>query len=92
MESNSVVNRIHCSEESAVLLQEQCRSMELFSRGTITVKGKGEMNTFWVNEDGPAEPTSTKSNVKRLGNIIKGKNIKKLFGKLKQETVQIAST
>jgi class 3 adenylate cyclase len=30
MESNSVVNRIHCSEESALLLQEQCLKIELF--------------------------------------------------------------
>jgi class 3 adenylate cyclase len=83
MESNSAVDRIHCSEESAVLLQEQCGSIQSFPRGAIMVKGKGEMNTFWVHQDGPPEP-NTKSKVKKFGKMMKGKNIKKLFGKLKQ--------
>jgi len=53
MESNSLVNRIHCSENSARLLQQQDPEMKLASRGIIAVKGKGEMNTYWVNEEDP---------------------------------------
>mmetsp|Transcript_30209 Transcript_30209/g.63186 ORF Transcript_30209/g.63186 Transcript_30209/m.63186 type:complete len:753 (+) Transcript_30209:158-2416(+) len=52
MESNSEKNRIHCSEASANLLRGQCPKMKIFPRGTITVKGKGEMKTFWIHEEG----------------------------------------
>jgi hypothetical protein len=33
-----------------------------------------------------------KANVKMFGNLMKGKNIKKLFGKLKQETATATTT
>jgi class 3 adenylate cyclase len=51
MESNSAPNSIHCSDISAKLLQEQSPQMRLFPRGVINVKGKGNMKTFWVNEE-----------------------------------------
>lgn len=51
MESNSAANRIHCSDSSAELLKEQHPKLKLNPRGTIQVKGKGDMNTFWVNEE-----------------------------------------
>lgn len=51
MESNSEVNRIHCSHTSAELLKVQHPNLKLNPRGIIEVKGKGEMETFWVNED-----------------------------------------
>jgi hypothetical protein len=50
MESNSQVNRIHCSDAAAKVLQEQCPDLPLRSRGKIKIKGKGEMRTWWVNE------------------------------------------
>ena len=50
MESNSESDRIHCSERAAKLLNEQCPEIPLLSRGVISVKGKGEMRTYWVNE------------------------------------------
>ena len=50
MESNSEVNRIHCSKDAARLLQQQCSSIPLESRGRIAIKGKGKMHTYWVNE------------------------------------------
>ena len=50
MESNSVKNRIQCSKESADLLVNQNCKYPIKSRGTIEVKGKGEMHTFWINE------------------------------------------
>ena len=50
MESNSQENRIHCSKKSAECLKGQYPELPLRSRGNITIKGKGQMNTFWVNE------------------------------------------
>jgi hypothetical protein len=52
MESNSAINRIHCSKEGAKLLKEQAPGLPLTSRGRIPIKGKGKMLTFWVNERG----------------------------------------
>jgi class 3 adenylate cyclase len=52
MESNSEVNRIHCSQAAAKLLAKQCPTMPLKSRGKINIKGKGMLHTYWVNEDG----------------------------------------
>jgi class 3 adenylate cyclase len=51
MESNSEVNRIHCSDDSAKIIQANHPEIRLKSRGVINVKGKGKMNTYWVNED-----------------------------------------
>ena len=51
MESNSKVNRIHCSSDAAELLRIQCPELPLKSRGLVNIKGKGEMHTFWVNEE-----------------------------------------
>jgi hypothetical protein len=53
MESNSKVNRIHCSRASADLLRKQAPGISLQSRGTIPIKGKGKMKTYWVNEAAP---------------------------------------
>jgi len=52
MESNSEKNRINCSEISAALLRKQCPRMRIFPRGSIDVKGKGEMKTFWIHTEG----------------------------------------
>lgn len=52
MESNSGINRINCSEKAALLLKEQCPDLPLRSRGELSIKGKGMMNCFWVNEEG----------------------------------------
>ena len=49
METNSKVGRIHCSERSADLLREQDPKCNLELRGRITVKGKGDMTTYFVN-------------------------------------------
>jgi class 3 adenylate cyclase len=50
MESHSLPGRIQCSERAAELLKAQGPEVPLAYRGTIHVKGKGEMNTYWVNE------------------------------------------
>jgi class 3 adenylate cyclase len=59
MESNSIKNRIHCSKAAADLLKKQNCIYPIKSRGIIEVKGKGEMETFWINEgDGAMKPKS----------------------------------
>jgi class 3 adenylate cyclase len=71
MESNSEVNRIHCSEDSAKLLLSQNPEIKIAPRGLITVKGKGKMNTFWVNED---ESTNSKTSLKKqIFNLVSRK-------------------
>lgn len=44
------MNRINCSESAADLLRQQWPELPLRDRGEISVKGKGKMNCFWVNE------------------------------------------
>mmetsp|Transcript_73487 Transcript_73487/g.239082 ORF Transcript_73487/g.239082 Transcript_73487/m.239082 type:complete len:1263 (+) Transcript_73487:103-3891(+) len=50
MESNSERNRIHCSGQAAEYVRAQAPELILTSRGRIPIKGKGEMETFWVAE------------------------------------------
>jgi hypothetical protein len=62
MESSSEKNRIHCSKAAAKLLQRQYPELALKSRGNIDIKGKGEMETYWVNEGrGRCSPTMTRN-------------------------------
>lgn len=57
MESTSLANRIQCSVTSSKLLKQQHPSMKVLSRGMIPIKGKGVMDTYWVNEsNGPSAP------------------------------------
>jgi serine/threonine protein kinase len=48
MESNSRKGCILCSSISAKLLSEQSEDFSIQSRGMIEVKGKGLMETFWI--------------------------------------------
>ncbi|CAB9511219.1 activated protein kinase catalytic subunit alpha-1 [Seminavis robusta] len=50
MESNSQPNCIHCSFQAAELLTKQGCEIPLTYRGKINVKGKGRMETYWVNK------------------------------------------
>ena len=76
MESNSQKNRIHCSEASARLLREQCPKIRIFPRGTIEVKGKGEMKTYWIHTEG--SDSASNSNSTKNGAIRDGvKNVLK---------------
>ena len=50
MESNSKVDRIHCSASSDGKLRDQHPECPLVCRGIVEIKGKGPMATFWVNE------------------------------------------
>ncbi|KAL3940226.1 MAG: hypothetical protein SGBAC_005186 [Bacillariaceae sp.] len=50
METKSSANRIHCSAKASKLLKQQYPSMKILSRGMIPIKGKGVMDTYWVDE------------------------------------------
>lgn len=51
MESNSIVGRIHCSQEAADLVMQQAPEIPVTMRGKINVKGKGKMTTYWVGDN-----------------------------------------
>ena len=64
MESNSKPNRVQCSESSVDLLKEQGFSKyQIKSRGTISVKGKGDMKTYWINEGPGALASKTRNSL-----------------------------
>ena len=49
MESNSLPGKIQCSERSARLVAKQDPAITIVPRGEISIKGKGTMETFWVD-------------------------------------------
>ena len=51
MESNSLPMMIHCSDRAAQVLKQQDPGIPLISRGTIPIKGKGEMETYFLKHD-----------------------------------------
>mmetsp|Transcript_47157 Transcript_47157/g.87954 ORF Transcript_47157/g.87954 Transcript_47157/m.87954 type:complete len:164 (+) Transcript_47157:1303-1794(+) len=48
MESTSERNRIHLTEAAAKSLTKQAPDAKLSCRGIVSIKGKGEMKTFWL--------------------------------------------
>ena len=57
MESYSQANCIQCSLQAAELLTKQGCEIPLTYRGKINVKGKGKMETYWVNKSRKAAMT-----------------------------------
>jgi Adenylate and Guanylate cyclase catalytic domain len=55
MEQTSLKGYIQCSEMSAILLEEQAPDLPVYPRGLMNIKGKGEMFTFFVNEEEDVE-------------------------------------
>lgn len=51
MESNSICNRILCSDRSFKLLADQAPGIKKKCRGKIEVKGKGTMRCWWIGDD-----------------------------------------
>ena len=49
MESHGLPGTIHCSEATALLLQD---AFQLQARGAMEIKGKGEMRTFLLADAG----------------------------------------
>ncbi|CAF1403604.1 unnamed protein product [Adineta ricciae] len=50
MESNSEANKIHITKDTKELLDKTGRFL-MEKRGTIHIKGKGEMTTYWLLEE-----------------------------------------
>jgi hypothetical protein len=48
MESNGEALKIHMSQSTKEIL-DKFGTFDIISRGSISIKGKGEMNTYWLN-------------------------------------------
>ena len=48
MESTSVPGRVQCSQSTADLIRAQDPTICLLERGSVNVKGKGTMKTYWI--------------------------------------------
>jgi Adenylate and Guanylate cyclase catalytic domain len=48
MESNGEALKIHMSQSTKEIL-DKFKTFDIISRGSITIKGKGEMMTYWLN-------------------------------------------
>lgn len=77
MESMSQKNRIHCSERTALLLSKQAPNLPIVARGIVTVKGKGEMSTYWVGEE--SEQSRQSSSRKLNGDKSPRRSSKSMF-------------
>lgn len=75
MESNGIQGKIHCSEASKEALASQSSAYSLVERGSIQVKGKGAMDTFWLTEIPPQSAKVVKRAVEAaetaLGQLIR---------------------
>ncbi|CAJ0949029.1 unnamed protein product, partial [Mesorhabditis belari] len=57
MESNGKPGKIHMSVDAMILLK-QVGGYDMESRGEVIIKGKGVMETFWLNGRGSVQRTS----------------------------------
>lgn len=69
MESNSKPGRVHCSEKSAKLLHRQHPEMPMACRGLVSIKGKGDMRTYWVNEQSRMRRRTSLTNVSSIASL-----------------------
>ena len=91
MESNSLPGLIQCSDRSADLIMnaEGGPNVPITERGTIHVKGKGVMNTFWIGRSGGTgdAPKPTITPLKRLRRRKKTKA--EVLGMVKKEQQEL---
>ena len=66
IERLSFPNRIHCSERSAKLMTRQSSKHKLLCRGLVSLQGKGEMTTYWVNDDSLSAPKEEPQDLVKL--------------------------
>jgi class 3 adenylate cyclase len=59
MESSSLPGRIQCSGRTAALIRAQDPASPLALRGVVDVKGKGAMETWWVENPAQSLPFVT---------------------------------
>ncbi len=81
MESHGCANRIHISQESANRLRHMRYDME--ARGSIDVKSKGSMATYWLNGKGGSVFAelllSTRTTIAGLLAVMPGREGSKAF-------------
>ena len=51
MESNSLPGRVQCTKETAALIQQQQPAIQVEARGKMEIKGRGALDTFFLNYD-----------------------------------------
>lgn len=56
MESHSIPGHIQCSNVSASLLKNANADVRITRRGLIQIKGKGQMECFWISTGKDIEP------------------------------------
>ena len=49
MESSSLPGRVQCTQETAALIQMLQPAIEVEPRGTMDIKGRGQLETFFLN-------------------------------------------
>ncbi|GIL75015.1 hypothetical protein Vretimale_2499 [Volvox reticuliferus] len=73
MEHNSMADRVNCSAAFAALLRDQWPGgAKIVSRGILTVKGKGPMEAFWVEQEQTTEEVSVLDDVKAVAAAASG--------------------
>jgi len=74
MESNSMANRIQCSDRAYFFLRRQDPLLPIRPRGKIHIKGKGEMRTYWINEE---RTPSCAGSVSSAGSVDSRQSVRK---------------
>lgn len=72
MESNSLANRIQCSSRAKYFVHRQCPELPIRPRGKISIKGKGEMRTYWINEE---RTPSCAASINSVNSVESGKEL-----------------
>lgn len=84
-----MANHVHLSDSATRLLKAQDSDLNIVSRGTINVKGKGKMSTSWLLLEGQSQPdgkqSSGKPEVTFLSNPTSGSGMKKLMTSVSNE-------
>ena len=92
MESNSAPNKVHTTQFSAKLLQQQCPTAVVMSRGKREIKGKGEMETFWVEPIAADESTNLARSIGCDENFESNTKGDRPEGPLPPETAPLGAT
>ncbi|KAF1766037.1 hypothetical protein GCK72_005992 [Caenorhabditis remanei] len=76
MESNGEALRIHCSSSTQKVLASIDQGFLLEERGTMAIKGKGQMTTYWLNGRAGYEFTDTIEDKMVVPDIFPRPNLK----------------
>ena len=90
MESSSLPGRVQCTKETAVLIQQQQPLIQVEHRGKMEIKGRGQLETYFLNgSDFKSMRPSSFRNKRQprhsMGDIQIGDNESKLLSHLSME-------